>query len=256
MAEWSPAQYLKFEDERTRPAAELLARVPLAHPHRVLDVGCGPGNSTELLSRRFPHAGVSGVDASPEMIEVARKRLPGARFEVADVATYHPAHPFDLVFGNAVFQWVPGHLAVVARLFAAAPEGGVIALQVPDNLDQPTHMLMAAVARSGPWRKKFEAPIARDAIPAPAAYYDQLRPMAASIDIWQTTYYHVLADAAAIVEWVRGTGLRPWLDRLDESERDAYLAEYTARIAQTYPPLVDGRVLLRFPRLFVVAVRA
>ncbi len=256
MAEWSPTQYLKFEDERTRPAAELLARVPLERPHRILDVGCGPGNSTELLVRRYPEAEVTGIDSSLEMIAAARKRLPDARFAVADVETYHPAHPFSLVFGNAVFQWVPDHLDVVARLFAAAPEGGVVALQVPDNRDEPTHMLMAAVARRPRWREKFETPIARDPIPAPAAYYDRLRPMAATIDIWHTTYYHVLADAAAIVEWVRGTGLRPFLDRLEPDERDAYVAEYTARIAETYPPLVDGRVLLRFPRLFVVAVRA
>lgn len=255
MAAWSPSQYLKFEDERTHPAAELLARVPLDHPRRVLDVGCGPGNSTELLAARYPRAAVLGIDSSPEMIEAARERLPDAEFQVADIADYRPSR-VDLVFANAVFQWVPRHLDVVARLLAASPEGGVVALQVPDNRDEPTHMLMAAVARSGRWRDRFVEPIARDPIPPPAAYYDRLRPFASSIDVWHTTYYHVLADAAAIVQWVMATGLRPWLDRLEPEEREDYLAAYTERIAESYPPLVDGRVMLRFPRLFVVAVRA
>jgi trans-aconitate 2-methyltransferase len=256
MGDWSPGRYLKFEDERTRPAIELLARVPLEHPRRVLDVGCGPGNSTQLLVARYPNAEMVGLDSSPEMIAAARERLPSADFVLGDIATYEPSAPFDLVFGNAVFQWLPGHLDRVARLFASCPPGGAIALQVPDNLDEPTHMLMAAVARSGPWREKFRTPVRRDAIPAPAAYYDRLRPNAATVDVWHTTYYHVLAGPEAIVDWVRATGLRPWLDRLDADERDAFLAEYTGRIAESYPPLVDGRVMLRFPRLFVVAVRA
>lgn len=256
MSAWSPGQYLKFEDERTRPAAELLARVPTERPRRVLDVGCGPGNSTELLAARYPQAEVVGIDSSPEMIAAARKRLPSAEFRVADVAGYAPATPFDVIFGNAVFQWVPGHLDVVAHLFSTCPPGGALALQVPDNLNEPTHMLMAAVARGGPWRDKFANAIPRDPVPAPSAYYDRLKPLAATVDVWHTTYYHVLPGPEAIVEWVKGTGLRPWLDRLGEGERGAYLAAYTERIAESYPPLVDGRVMLRFPRLFVVAVRA
>lgn len=255
MRDWSPGQYLKFEDERTRPAAELLARIPVDRPRRVLDVGCGPGNSTELLVARYPQAEVVGIDSSPEMIAAARKRLPSADFRVADIHDYAPAVPFDVIFGNAVFQWVPDHLAVLVRLLSSCPPGGVIATQVPDNVNEPTHMLMAGVARGGPWREKFVEPIRRDAIPPPAAYYDALKPLAASVDVWHTTYYHVLAGPEAIVEWVKGTGLRPWLDRLDEREREAYLAAYTERIAEGYPPLVDGRVMLRFPRLFVVAVR-
>ncbi len=255
MADWSPWQYLKFEDERTRPAAELLARVPVMRPRRVLDVGCGPGNSTGLLAARYPQAEIVGIDSSPEMIAAARKRLPSADFRVADIEDYVPATAFDVIFGNAVFQWVPDHLAVLVRLFATCPPGGALAIQVPDNRNEPTHMLMAAVARGGPWRERFVEPIRRDAIPPPVEYYDRLKPLAASVDVWHTTYYHVLAGPEAIVEWVRSTGLRPWLDRLDARERDAWLAAYTERIAESYPPLVDGRVMLRFPRLFVVAVR-
>ncbi|HET7715691.1 MAG TPA: trans-aconitate 2-methyltransferase [Bauldia sp.] len=256
MPRWSPAQYLKFEDERTRPAIELLSRVPIEQPKRVLDLGCGPGNSTELLAARYPQAEVVGLDSSPEMIAEARKRLPSAEFIVGDIRGFAPKAPYDLIFANAVFQWVPDHLDEVARLLATCPRGGAIAIQMPDNLNEPTHMLMAAVARSGSWRERFARPIPRDPVPAPSAYYDRLKPLAASVDVWHTTYYHVLPDAAAIVEWVKGTGLRPWLDRLDDSDRRAYLAAYSERIAETYPPLFDGRVMLRFPRLFVVAVRS
>lgn len=252
---WSPGQYLKFEDERSRPALDLLARVPLDRPGRIVDVGCGPGNSTEGLARRYPEAEIVGLDSSAEMLAAARERLPDRAFIQADIETWTPDRPFDLVFANAVFQWVPDHLAVIARLLESCPPGGVLAFQVPDNLDEPTHVLMAEVARSGPWRGRFATPIRREAIPPAAAYFDRLQPLAATVDIWRTAYHHVLEGPAAIVEWVRGTGLRPWLDRLDASERAAYLDGYLERIAAAYPPLADGKVLLPFPRLFVVATK-
>ncbi len=255
MQTWSPAQYLKFEDERTRPAIELLARVPVEAPKRVLDVGCGPGNSTGLLVARYPQAEIIGLDSSAEMIAAAKKRLPEADFMVADIDDYVPRSPFDVIFANAVFQWVPDHLRVLVRLLESSAPGGALAVQMPDNLNEPTHMLMAAVARGGPWRAKFTTPVARETIPPPAAYYDRLKPLAASVDLWHTTYYHVLADPAAIVDWVKGTGLRPYLDRLDPDEQAAFLDEYLIRIGEVHPPLVDGKVLLRFPRLFVVAVK-
>ena len=255
MGEWSAAQYLKFEDERTRPARDLLARVPLDRPQQVVDVGCGPGNSTEMLAERYPTAEVVGLDSSAPMLATARKRLPDVTFVEADIADWMPDRPFDLVFANAVFHWVPDHLDVLARLLEACAPGGVLAIQVPDNLDEPTHRLMAEVAESGPWQARFAAPIARETIPPPAAYYDRLKPVSAWVDIWHTVYYHPLQDAGAIVEWVKGTGLRPYLDRLDAGERGVFLAAYLARIEAAHPPLIDGRVLLRFPRLFVVAVR-
>jgi trans-aconitate 2-methyltransferase len=253
---WSASQYAKFEDERSRPAAELLARVPLERPRRVVDIGCGPGNSTELLLARFPEAEVVGLDSSPDMLVAARKRLPALAFVEADVADWTPEPPAELLFSNATFQWVPQHRAVLQRLMATLPPGGVLALQMPDNLAEPTHTLMRDVALDGPWRAKFVAPIEREEIPPAAAYYDLLKPLSAHVDIWATIYNHPLANPAAILDWVRGTGLRPFLARLAPDEERAYLADYEARLAQAHPPLVDGRVLLRFPRLFVVAVRA
>lgn len=255
MADWSAAQYLKFEDERTRPARDLLNAVPLAAAAEVVDVGCGPGNSTELLAARFPKARLVGLDSSPAMLVAARTRLPLASFVEADVSAWKPAAPVDLIFANAVFQWVPDHPAVVARLVGTLAPGGVIALQVPDNLGEPSHVLMHEVAVRGAFADKFRAPIARETIPAVEEYYDRLRPLAARVEIWRTTYHHALAGAPAIVEWLKGTGLRPYLDRLDAGEQRDFLAAYAAALAEAYPPCIDGSVLFRFPRLFVVAVK-
>jgi trans-aconitate 2-methyltransferase len=251
---WSPTQYLKFEDERSRPARDLLEQVPLGEARTFVDVGCGPGNSTALLAERFPDAALLGVDTSPEMLATARDRLPGASFLEADVASWRPDAPVDLIFGNAVFQWVPDHLAVLADLMRSLTPGGVLAMQVPDNLSEPSHVLMREVATEGPWAAKFAMPIAREPIPPAQAYYDRLKPLAERVEVWRTTYHHALADVSEIVEWVRGTGLRPYLDRLDAAERPAYLARYEAALAKAYPAGVDGRVLFRFPRLFLVAV--
>jgi trans-aconitate 2-methyltransferase len=254
---WSPTQYLKFEDERSRPARDLLAQVPLADARRVVDIGCGPGNSTELLVERFPGAEVIGVDSSAEMLAAARKRLPQVRFIESDIVTWKPDGQVELLYANAVFQWVPDHLGVLERLLGTLSPGGVLALQVPDNFDEPSHRLMAEVAAAGPWSVKLgKAALARDAIPAADTYYDRLKPMAERVDIWRTVYHHPLNGPAAIVEMIRSTGLRPYLAPLDAGEQAAYLHEYEERVAQAYRPLVDGRVLYRFPRLFIVAVRA
>jgi trans-aconitate 2-methyltransferase len=256
MADWSAEQYLKFEDERTRPSRDLLAQIPLAEARRVVDIGCGPGNSTELLVRRWPQAEVIGVDTSADMLRQARERLPGRTFIEANVAHWVPPENTNLLFANAIFQWVPGHLKQLQRLLGTLTPGGVLAVQMPDNLDKPVHVLMREVALLGPWREALaETARLRDALPKPGVYYDALGPLCTRLEIWHTIYNHVLDDAAAVVEWVKGTGLRPFVDPLDPPERKAYLAEYTARIASSYLPQADGKVLLRFPRIFIVAVR-
>jgi trans-aconitate 2-methyltransferase len=256
MADWNAEQYLKFEDERTRPARDLLAQIPIADARKVVDIGCGPGNSTELLAKRWPQAAVSGIDTSADMLRQARQRLPGATFIEANVAHWVPPKDADVLFANAIFQWVPGHLRQLQRLLGGLPPGGVLAVQMPDNLDEPTHILMREVALLEPWRKTLsDHARVRDSVPKPGIYYDALRPLCARLEIWHTIYNHVLDDAAAIVEWVKGTGLRPFLDPLDPPEHRQFLAEYAARIAASYPPQADGKVLLRFPRIFIVAVR-
>jgi trans-aconitate 2-methyltransferase len=254
--DWSARQYLKFEDERTRPPRDLLAQVLLQSPRRVVDLGCGPGNSTELLLARYPDAEVTGLDSSPDMLRQARERLPKCTFEQADLSSWRPRERTELLFANAVFQWVPDHPAVLARLVESLPEGGVLAVQMPDNTDEPALALMREVAGSGPWASTLAAAgAARDDLPTPADYYDLLRPLCSHLDIWHTVYNHVMAGPQGVVEWFKGSALRPFLDALDGGAREAFLADYTARIAKAYPARYDGKALLRFPRLFIVAVR-
>jgi trans-aconitate 2-methyltransferase len=255
-ADWNARQYLKFEDERTRPPRDLLAQVPLASARRVFDLGCGPANSTELLIERFPGAEVIGLDSSPAMLQQARERLPRATFLQGDLTSWTPPEVADLLFANAVFQWVPDHEAVLARLLQSLPQGGVLAVQMPDNTDEPALALMKQVAGSGPWTGNLAlASAARHELPRPGGYYDLLRPLSAHLDIWHTVYNHVMEGPDAIVEWFKGSALRPFLSVLDAEMQRGFLAAYTAEVALAYPPRFDGRVLLKFPRLFIVATR-
>lgn len=257
MAEdWNAAHYLKFEDERTRPARDLLAQIGRPDAGFVVDLGCGPGNSTEVLADRFPGADLLGIDTSPDMLASARTRLPGARFEQGDVATLTLERPADVMFANAVLQWVPDHAALLPRLMSQLAPGGVLAIQMPDNLDQPSHAAMRETAQAGPWASALaQAAGARTALPTVGGYYDILTPHAARVDIWHTIYQHPLDGHPAIVEWLKSTGLRPFLDPLDAASRADFLAAYQARLAAFYPVHANGKVLLAFPRLFLVARR-
>lgn len=263
MSDWQPQKYLAFAEERARPARDLLAQVPLDDAPTVYDLGCGPGNSTTLLVERFARARVIGIDSSPAMLAAARLACPAARLAcpaaeycAADLATWQPEETPDLLFSNATLQWVPDHLAVLARLVATLRPGGVLAVQMPDNLAEPSHRLMREVAEAEPWAAKLKtAAAARDPLPPPEVYYRHLKPFFTRLDIWHTVYNHALAGASGIVDWVSSTGLRPYLDPLDVDERAQYLAAYKARIATAYPAMADGTVLLRFPRLFLAGVR-
>jgi trans-aconitate 2-methyltransferase len=200
---------------------------------------------------------VTGLDSSADMIEAARKRLPQCRFEIADLASWNGAEPFDVILANAVLQWLPDHAVLLPRLVDNLAPGGSLAVQMPDNLDEPAHVLMRELAVQGPWAAKLAAAPASRAPRADARwFYELLRPHCARVDVWRTTYHHPLAGgSAAVVEWFKGSGLRPFLAPLDAAEQTAFLAQYSARVAQAYPALADGTVLLPFPRLFFVAVR-
>jgi trans-aconitate 2-methyltransferase len=254
---WSAKQYAVFEDERTRPVRDLLAAVPDGYGGRAVDLGCGPGNSTEVLSAKLPSAQVAGIDSSPDMIAAARKRLPRLEFSVEDIGAWRDPGPFDVILANAVLQWLPDHASLLPALLAKLEPGGALAVQMPDNLAEPTHRLMREIAMHGPWAKKLEgATAARTSLHDAAWYFDVLRPRAARVDIWRTTYQHQLAGGVgAVVEWFKGSGLRPFLEPLDAGERSAYLERYTAAIAAFFPARADGSVLLPFPRLFLVAIR-
>lgn len=266
MQDWNPALYLRFADERTRPAAELLARVPLVEqpdrPLRVVDLGCGPGNSTELLVQRFPTAQVLGVDNSEAMLAAARKALPQARFELADIASWTSeagAAAPDLIYANASIQWVAGHEQLLPRLFSLLAPGGVLAIQMPDNRQEPTHRLMREVARQPRFASLIgDADKVRTDILPIGAYYDLLAAAssrAAFVDVWHTVYQHPMESAAAIVQWLRGTGLKPFVEALPEPLQAGFLGEYESCVDAAYPVRSDGRRLLAFPRLFIVAQR-
>jgi len=255
-SDWNPELYRRFEDERTRPARELLARVDLTAPRHIYDLGCGPGNSTELLCQRFPDALVTGTDNSETMLATARQRLPGCRFEFGDIAQWQPAEAPDLIYANAALQWVGDHDTLLPRLFDALAPGGVLAIQMPDNRDEPTHRLMREVATLDPWASSIgNAAAVRTKLLSLNTYYDLLARDAAEVDVWRTAYQHPMETPAAIVEWVRGTGLRPFLEPLSPVYQEGFLAEYERRIALAYLPRADRRLLLGFPRLFIVARR-
>ena len=256
MPPWSPSQYLKFADERTRPARDLLAQVPLKEAQLVYDLGCGPGNSTELLLEAYPAAKIIGVDNSSEMLKQARIALPALHFDEADLHNWFPAEDPDLLYSNATFQWLPDHVSILQRLLKGMKPGSVLAVQMPDNLHEPTHLAMAEAAYNTPYADKLaHASAARAVLPKPHFYYEVLKPHCSRLDIWHTIYNHPLKGAAAIVEWVKGTGLRPFLAPLNETEQADYLARYEALIAKAYAEMADGTVLLRFPRLFIVATK-
>jgi trans-aconitate 2-methyltransferase len=254
---WSAAQYVKFEEERTRPVRDLIARIPNAEVVSAADIGCGPGNSTEVLRERYPKARIVGVDSSPDMIEAARKRLPDVSFKVADIREWRGERLFDVILANAVLQWIPDHETLMPALISRLGAGGALAVQTPDNLDEASHRLMRETAAHGPWAAKLANATKARAERRPANWYFRLlRAHAPHVDVWRTTYYHPLAGGAhAVVEWLKGTGLRPFLEPLNEAEQEDYLARYEAAIAEAYPAEPDGTVLLPFPRLFFVAVR-
>jgi trans-aconitate 2-methyltransferase len=254
---WSAKQYVAFEEERTRPVRDLLAAVPDGYRGRAIDIGCGPGNSTEVLTAKLPAARISGFDSSLEMIEAARKRLPQIEFRVGDVASWRDSGPFDVILANAVLHWLAHHDSLLPALIAKLAPGGALAVQMPDNLAEPAHRLMRETALQGPWAGKLaEAAESRTTLRDAAWYFDVLRPHAQRVDIWRTTYHHQLTGGlVAVVEWFKGSGLRPFLDPLDAHERAEYLKHYTAALTPFFPERSDGSVLLPFPRLFMVAVR-
>jgi trans-aconitate 2-methyltransferase len=259
--DWDAKLYDRFADERTRPARDLLARVFVREPRDVIDLGCGTGTSTELLARHWPDAELVGIDSSPAMLAAGHERVPAARFEQGDVEGFATdlgpnAQRFDVVFANAVLHWVPDHASLLPRLLERVAPGGALALQVPDNGNEPSHQLMREVAEDVRWREQLaRAAEARTKISSLEQLHAWLARDRVVVDVWRTTYVHALAGPDAIVDWFRATGLRPFLAPLDEARREDFLAAYVSQLARAYPRDAGGRVLLRFPRTFAVAHR-
>jgi trans-aconitate 2-methyltransferase len=252
---WDPKIYLNFAGERTRSAAELLARVPIDNPARVADLGCGPGNSTALLAARWPAGEIEGVDNSPEMLAEARASGVKARWTEADLARWKPDAPCDLIFSNATLQWLANHASLLPRLMALLAPGGAFAFQVPRNFTEPCHELIRQVADNGPWAARLKN--VRDwwNVLEPEAYFAIFEPCARVIDIWETRYVQVLEGEDAVYRWMSGSGLRPFAAALQGEEREAFLEEYRRRVAAAYPRRGSGKTLYPFQRLFAVARR-
>jgi trans-aconitate 2-methyltransferase len=253
---WDPAQYLKFAGHRLRPALDLLNRIDLAAPAHVYDLGAGAGNVTRLLRARWPEARITGVDDSAEMLAKAAAESPDIAWQQADLATWRPARPADLIYSNAALHWLPDHAKLFPKLLDGLAPGGVLAVQIPRNFSAPSHTSISEAALGGPWRAKLE-PLLRPApVAEPDFYYGLLAPKAKSIDMWETEYVQALEGKDPIKEWVKGTWLRPLLDALAGQERDEFEAAYARLVARAYPPRADGRTLFPFRRLFMIAERA
>ena len=254
---WDPSQYLKFDEERTRPVEDLLRVIPSDAVMEAMDLGCGPGNSTEALGRRFPGARLSGLDSSAAMIDAARRRLPGARFAVGELESWTSADRFDVILANAVLHWVPDHARLLPKLIEHLRPGGSLAVQIPENLSQPSHQTLHRMAASARWSHKLHPDMAlRTPVEEPAWYFERLQPLCGYLSVWRTVYFHRIAGGVdGVIEWFKGSALRPFLEALEADEQDAFLEEYGEALHPAYHHLADGAVLLPFPRFFMVAVR-
>jgi trans-aconitate 2-methyltransferase len=251
---WDPAQYLRFGDERSRPFFDLTARIQAAAPALVADLGCGPGQLTATLAQRWPAAQVRGLDSDPEMIAAARALAVPDRvsFAQGDLRDFKPERPVDVIVANAVLQWVPGHTEVIRQWTETLAAGGWLAFQVPGNLDQPVHAILRELAGSGRWRSRLADVELNRQAGDPADYADLLLRAGCRVDAWETTYLHVLPGADPVLEWARGTALRPVLAALDPAEAAAFSQEYGIRLAAAYPAAPHGTIL-PFRRVFAVA---
>jgi len=257
---WDPDRYLAYADERGRPFADLLARVPAEAPRVVVDLGCGPGNLTALLADRWPGAAVTGIDSSPEMIAAARA-VPGVTWELADLrawarpATAVLSHPVDVLVSNATLQWLPDHLELLPRLVGRLAAGGWFAFQVPGNFGEPSHTIRADIADQTAYADHVRG-VAVPSSHEPDVYLRVLLDLGCEVDVWETTYFHVLTGADPVFDWVSGTGARPTLEALPDGLRQDFEAEFRALLRQAYPADASGRVVMPFRRIFAVARKA
>ena len=250
-SDWDPLQYLRFADERLRPAVDLAVRIDHACPKRVVDLGCGTGSALPVLAARFPNAELVGVDSSPAMLEKARAA--GFSAQLGDIAAWSPPEPVDVIFSNAALQWLPGHSALFPRLLTCLAAGGILAVQMPAMHNEPVRALQPVVASSGPWSQQLSGVASAPPILEPAAYYDLLSDRVSAIEIWVTQYLHVLRGKDPVVQWAMGTSLRPYLDALQPRDRPEFIAAYSKALRPHYPLRADGTVLLAFRRLFILA---
>lgn len=254
MASWDPNKYLRFGDERTRPSFDLASRIAIPKPKNVIDLGCGPGNSTQVLRQRWPMARVIGLDNSPEMIASARRSYPDQEWVLGAIEDWSFGEPLDVVFSNAALQWLPDHVSLTRHLFNQVAEGGALAFQIPSGAYSPVRSFIHEIANDKAWANRMGEACTALTMEEPHIYYDALATQARSLDIWETEYHHVMESSTSIVEWISSTGLRPFLNALDSDEdRRRFVAMLTECVKESYTTRSDGRVLFPFRRTFVIA---
>ena len=260
MPSWDSNQYLQFADQRTRPCRDLAVRVNIAAANRVIDLGCGPENSTAVLMERWPAAQITGLDSSPQMIESAQSSYPGQTWVLGDINSWNAdgKEQFDVVYSNAALQWADDHAALFPRLMRAINPCGALAVQMPGHFDATAHRLMREIAAEPAWKDRFPPSGVREwHVHNLPFYYDVLSSCANHLDLWQTEYIHIMPSAQAILEWYKGTGLRPFLDALkSDDQQSEFLESYLTKLSTAYSPRADGKVLFPFRRLFIVAYAA
>ncbi len=255
--DWNPMEYLRFRNERTQPSIDLVNRIRMDRPPRtILDIGCGPGNSSQVLLERWPDARLTGVDNSPAMIEKAQRNFPHQEWILADASEYVPPADFDLVFSNAAIQWIPNHRALIAKMAGMLSAEGVLAFQVPRFNEMAISRIIDSVCRSKRWRKATERCARLFAYHDAGFYYDLLSGQLKSVDIWETAYYHIMESHLSIVEWLRSTAIRPYLDAIgSENDAEDFEADLLDGIKRAYHARSDGRVFFPFKRLFFIGLK-
>jgi len=259
MSIWDPRQYLKFSDDRLKPALDLIAEIELEEPVSICDLGCGPGTVTRILAERWPGADVIGIDSSPDMLMKAEASSSEISWHVQDIQDWHPDKPVSMIFSNAALHWLDDHDILFPGLIDDLEKGGVLAVQMPRNHQEPSHALMTDLARMGPWKDLLE-PLLRPApVAVPEVYREILEPCTASLKVWETVYSQSLVGENPVLEWVGGTSLKPFLDAFDRSGKESwkrqFLDEFGSELKRVYPKGIDGNTLFPFRRLFVLAVK-
>jgi len=256
MIEWNSELYLRYEQERTQPSFDLVQRISLEAPQEIIDLGCGPGNSTRALRQRWPNAQITGLDSSSAMIERARQSSGKIEWKVADIQTWSEPNRFDLIFANASLHWMANHETLTQRLLDSVKAGGVLAFQMPALYHQPASEAAHELAKSPSWRPYQLEDRYTLCVHPPNAYYDWLAPFSRQLQIWETVYFHQLENHQGIIEFYSSTGLKPYLEGLPSEEvRDRFKADLESVYRTLFPARKNGRVLFPFRRLFVIASR-
>jgi trans-aconitate 2-methyltransferase len=256
MSRWNPDAYLKFEQERTQPSRDLVARIGLSNPKAIVDIGCGPGNSTHVLRDAWPKAKVIGLDASKEMIDEAQATYPECEWILADAAVWQPLEKYDLVFSNATLQWIPNHAMLLQHLFGMIENDGAIAVQVPFNIESPILQAIASVAESAAWRDLMHGCSDQIFYRDETHYYEIISKLSSRVDMWTTTYIHVMESHQSLIDWYSSTGLKIYLERIgDEEGKLKFKTAILEACKAKYQVQSNGKILFPFKRIFFVAYK-